>query len=70
MTTNHQVGGSNPSVCTKIKIMNKHWIHVDELKEYHHYALAKNEFRGNFEEYKDYFLDEMAKIGIPHTLIG
>ena len=50
--------------------MNKHWIHVDELKEYHHYALAKNEFRGNFEEYKDYFLDEMAKIGIPHTLIG
>jgi hypothetical protein len=50
--------------------MNKHWIHVDELKEYHYFALSKNEFRGNFEEYKDYYLDQMAKIGIPSTIIG
>lgn len=49
---------------------NKNWIHVDELREYHYYSLAKNEFKGSFEEYKDYFLDKMAEIGIPHTIIG
>jgi len=49
---------------------NRHWIHVDELKEYHYFALSKSEFRGDFEEYKIYFLDKMAEIGIPYTIIG
>lgn len=50
--------------------MSRHWIHVDELKEYHIYSLAKNEFKGDFEEYKNYFLEQMDEIGIPCTIIN
>lgn len=51
-------------------MMNKHWVHVSELKEYYKYSLENNEFRGNFEEYVNYFLDSMVRIGLPHTIIN
>lgn len=50
--------------------MNKHWVHLSEVKEYYKYALEQGEFKGTFNQYKNKFLEEMKSINLPHTIIG